>query len=291
VPQPKGRKWTKTRGKVEEATARILERRENGETFNAIGRAEEVSSKTAQGVCYRHKTVPLRPGKGRVNRKRGDRGLLYPEIVRLREEGHRGTEIAKRLGLKDAREVKDIVKYWRTDKAPDQRRHTKESLEARARKIIREAGRYVGGRELCQDMRISPSSLARHCVLVPDVNEKEGFKASYSVFQDHVEAILREIFPCVKKEHKFDDCLSPKGFLLRFDFYMKTANLLIEADGLQHEMGRYDDTGYFADAEYRKKCDDIKDEYAKKIGVRLVRIPYVGKVTRDYVEDFIGSSL
>jgi len=65
---------------------------------------------------------------------------------------------------------------------------------------------------------------------------------------------------------------------LRYDFYLPEFNLLIEYDGQQHyevTQIRNIPTKYIEMAHYRTvKYDKIKNEYAKKNGYKLLRIPY-----------------
>jgi len=73
-------------------------------------------------------------------------------------------------------------------------------------------------------------------------------------------------------EYSFDDCLSPKGNKLRFDFYLPNNNLCIEYDGEFH----------FHEYEHIPKekfntlqlHDKIKNEYCKQNNIKLLRIPY-----------------
>lgn len=75
------------------------------------------------------------------------------------------------------------------------------------------------------------------------------------------------------QQYTFDDCLSPNGRKLRFDFFVAN-QILIEYDGSQH----YDFTGYDWNTEknYQKTVtnDKIKDDYCKNNNLKLIRIPY-----------------
>lgn len=72
-------------------------------------------------------------------------------------------------------------------------------------------------------------------------------------------------------EKKFEDCKNI--YQLRFDFFIKSKNLLIECDGIQH----------FASQEYwggeegykvRVFNDEIKNDYTKKNNINFVRIAF-----------------
>lgn len=76
-------------------------------------------------------------------------------------------------------------------------------------------------------------------------------------------------------EKRFEDCKDKQT--LPFDFYLKDYNLLIEYDGEGHYIenfynNRVDDTR--AALEKTKYHDSIKNEYCKKNGIELLRIPY-----------------
>lgn len=77
------------------------------------------------------------------------------------------------------------------------------------------------------------------------------------------------------KEVTFKDCLSKRGFLLRFDFgiYNKNNELLylIEFNGRQH----YSNTCFYGENfDERIERDQIKKEYCQKNNIPLIIIPY-----------------
>ncbi len=73
-------------------------------------------------------------------------------------------------------------------------------------------------------------------------------------------------------EKGFIDCISPKGKVLKFDFYLPNHNVHIEFDGEQH----YKEVKHFKSysLKQRQQYDRIKTKYAKKKGIPLLRIPY-----------------
>lgn len=81
------------------------------------------------------------------------------------------------------------------------------------------------------------------------------------------------------KEHVFEDCVSDKGFPLKFDFFIPSKNILIEYDGEQHfkpvrfhlNMNQKTAEEMFKQV---KKYDRIKNQYAKQHQITLIRIPY-----------------
>ena len=77
-------------------------------------------------------------------------------------------------------------------------------------------------------------------------------------------------------QKRFGDCKSPKGWPLIFDFYLKSRNLCIEFDGAQH-FGLCYMGNYLLSPEKLaiiRTNDGIKDEYCRKKGIVLLRIPY-----------------
>lgn len=84
-----------------------------------------------------------------------------------------------------------------------------------------------------------------------------------SWLNDHkIEYVVQKSFPDCKNE-----------FSLRYDFWLPEINLLIEYDGEPH----FKSVEYLNGDEglkYRKHCDKIKTEYAEKMNIDLLRIPY-----------------
>ncbi len=71
-------------------------------------------------------------------------------------------------------------------------------------------------------------------------------------------------------EKRFISCINPEtNMQLPFDYYLPKINLLIEVDGEQHVRACF--TPW--DVEGTIKRDKIKNEYAEKKGIALVRIP------------------
>jgi len=72
---------------------------------------------------------------------------------------------------------------------------------------------------------------------------------------------------------------SPKGSLLRYDFYIPSLNTLLEFDGKQHfKPIRWTiletDEQVKEHFEYIQLCDKLKNEYATNNNIKLVRIKY-----------------
>lgn len=94
-----------------------------------------------------------------------------------------------------------------------------------------------------------------------------------------IKKILQENNIPFIQQYSFEDCLSPKNWKLRYDFYINNL-FLLEYDGKQH----YTDE-WVNDFEYTKICDSIKNEYAKSHNIPLKRIPYwdLNKITLENI--------
>lgn len=85
-------------------------------------------------------------------------------------------------------------------------------------------------------------------------------------------------------QKKFDDCINK--IKLSFDFWLIDHNILIEFDGEQH----YKPVGYRGGVEkleYTIKCDNIKNDYCLKKGIKLIRISYKDISDIDHILDKI----
>lgn len=78
------------------------------------------------------------------------------------------------------------------------------------------------------------------------------------------------------REKTYASCCSPKGYRLRYDFYLPEYDILIEYDGQQHFVptsirGQTDPQETFNRTVIH---DRIKNDYADTHNIRLLRIPY-----------------
>lgn len=88
-----------------------------------------------------------------------------------------------------------------------------------------------------------------------------------------------------EKEFRFNDCRNIDP--LPFDFYIKSKNICIEYDGVQH----YKESRLYSSKlslEGRKRNDAIKNEYCQKNNIHLIRIPYWEK---DNIESILSEWL
>lgn len=85
-----------------------------------------------------------------------------------------------------------------------------------------------------------------------------------------------------EEQKTFKGCLGDYA-LLRFDFYLPSCNILIEADGIHHYRPvDYSDKDSVYAFEKRKRYDTIKNLYAKRNNIKLIRIPYWDFKTGNY---------
>jgi len=76
-----------------------------------------------------------------------------------------------------------------------------------------------------------------------------------------------------EQEYKFDDCIYQRQ--LPFDFYIKSINMCIEYDGIQHSTLSPTSTwGKHNNFEKIQRRDYIKTTYCNDNGISLLRIPY-----------------
>lgn len=113
--------------------------------------------------------------------------------------------------------------------------------------------------------------------------------------EEKIENILKSYNIEYQKEYSFHDLKSGRGGSLRFDFAIfqnKQLAMLIEFDGEQHF---HEAKGVFATTPLaeRQQNDTMKNEYCKKHGIKLVRIPYyeIGNLNLQKLEleNIVGS--
>jgi hypothetical protein len=160
--------------------------------------------------------------------------------------------------------------------------YTHEYLANKIRDYALDFGEYVTKAQVLKDLKLSSKTLTYYKIKISEINTSLGYKRPFgSVFEANVYKHLKKLLPQVKTQVTFPGCNSSKGYPLRFDFYCNQSNLLIEADGAQHNKGNYlytDELG---------KRDAIKNMWAEDNGYRLIRIPYNKLVTEEFVKKHI----
>jgi hypothetical protein len=118
----------------------------------------------------------------------------------------------------------------------------------------------------------------------PTCNESKGEKL--------IAQILNTKGINFERQHKFIDCTNKiKGRYckkLPFDFYIPTMNTCLEYDGEQHYRP-VDAFGGEKSFQKRLESDSIKNQYCKKNGIKLIRIPYTMK--KEKIEPYILKEL
>lgn len=77
----------------------------------------------------------------------------------------------------------------------------------------------------------------------------------------------------IETEKTFDGLVNPKtGKSLRYDYYIKSLNLLIEVDGFTHYDKTRTESVFGGDFAERQALDEIKNEFAKANGMNLIRV-------------------
>lgn len=124
-------------------------------------------------------------------------------------------------------------------------------------------------------LNVPSQTLVRRGIVLSEARAANGlpsFRANKSIFEDLVYSAVKNVWPDVVREKRFDDLRDKRA--LRYDFYIPSINLLIEADGPQH----YDKvTGlysYLNDDNVVQKHDAAKNKYAKSKKISLLRVLY-----------------
>lgn len=95
-----------------------------------------------------------------------------------------------------------------------------------------------------------------------------------SLGEKKIEEILKENNIEYEKQKTYEDLKSDKNYLLRFDFYIREGNYLIEYDGEQHFNSRKH--GWMTEEvlQENKRRDNMKNTYCVTHDISLIRIPY-----------------
>lgn len=92
-----------------------------------------------------------------------------------------------------------------------------------------------------------------------------------SSLEREVREILEQMKEVFLQQYTFDECRNE--MVLPFDFYMPEKNIAIEVDGVHH----FKPIDYYGGEEQFKKQnirDEIKNNFCKDNGIKLIRIPY-----------------
>jgi len=136
--------------------------------------------------------------------------------------------------------------------------------------------------EILKSLNVGTATLTKFEISIQTMNAQCGYFShgrvkGGSTFERSIRDILDKHFHSVESHVRFVDCQSPRGFPLEFDFLID-GEFLIEADGIQHT--RKDSLLYDP---YLAQCDEIKNVWCAKSGIKLVRIKYRPVITEKYV--------
>lgn len=111
---------------------------------------------------------------------------------------------------------------------------------------------------------------------------ENGCKECYnSVGENLIASCLDDNNILYERQKTFDDCKYKN--VLRFDFYIESMNIIIEYDGEQHfkpvTYGGLSEEEALHEYNLTRIRDKIKNEYCKKKGIELIRIPYYERKT------------
>lgn len=126
-------------------------------------------------------------------------------------------------------------------------------------------------------------------------NHLKGYGCQYCS-ESQGEKLISDIFEKYSlnfdRQKRFLDCRDTQRekrcLPLPFDFYLPTYNVCVEYDGIQH----FESIDFFGGEDSfnnQVKLDKIKNQYCKKNGIKLIRIPYTMK--KEEIEPYILKEL
>ena len=108
--------------------------------------------------------------------------------------------------------------------------------------------------------------------------------------EETIAAILQQLDINAIAQYSPKDLFSPQSNRrLRFDFYIPQYNIIIEYDGIQHfKVGGW---ATKEKLEQIQQYDEVKNQYCRKRGIKLIRIPYTDydKLNNSYILSLLDS--
>lgn len=163
---------------------------------------------------------------------------------------------------------------------------TKETIEKEIIDFVNTQNSYCSYTEISKGIKRSSKTLSKFNINIVELQRDMGFIKPKSFFEQKVYENLKLIYNDIECEKSFDGLVSPKGYSLRVDFFIPSANLIIEADGSQHTDVKNPMYSY-----YCSECDNLKNLYAQEKNILIVRVPYSKKVTHQYIVKFLPSNI
>lgn len=166
---------------------------------------------------------------------------------------------------------------------------TTEELRQEILAFIRSTGRYCTTVDITTGVNRSSKTIIKHGLSIKQLNNECGYSKPKSAFQRSVGEILQKEFDVVLDEQTFDGLVGTTGSPLRVDFVIPELSLVVEADGYQH---KYVDHPW---AQFKNgscsEYDEIKGKFFSNTDLKLCRIPYRRKVSKEFVLSCIKSCI
>lgn len=153
-------------------------------------------------------------------------------------------------------------------------------------------------KECLIELHIAPKTYYRYCkeynISYDALLSKNNISKPHSKFQTSVISIIKKFYETsdIIEEATLDGCINPKtNYNLRFDAYIKDKSIAIECDGVQHnkENSYFNKLVILSGYTPTYITDKIKEEYCKNNNIKLIRIPYSRRITKEYVESFLSA--
>ena len=160
--------------------------------------------------------------------------------------------------------------------------YSKEDINRRISFCMHYYQEYCNKERILDYIGISSKTFVKLGFSVKQINSSFGFYNKKDYFETQVYKWLLTKFSKheIEREKTFD-AMVDKG-KLRLDFYIKHKNLAIEADGLHHT--NLDHTYFTLESKHR---DHLKEAFLLKNNIQLIRIPYVRKLSIEYLNSFL----
>ncbi len=112
-----------------------------------------------------------------------------------------------------------------------------------------------------------------------------------SQLSDTIYSSLKQLYPLLIIKKEFH--IKTRGRDFFFDFFLPQLNLLVEADGMQHE--EYSSLFHRSETDlfFQRERDRLKEEWACDNGYNLVRFKQkeIKQITPEYVKEKIAAAV
>ena len=163
-----------------------------------------------------------------------------------------------------------------------------ENMTVEVKEVIEEYG-FIS-RELIDDnCSFTYQALSAHFKNKKELSNYFGyedlFKYGRSSKEKQVSKILDEVIgeSNYSREHSWEWLVNKNGKRMYVDFYIQNKNLVIEYDGEQHF--KFIPRFHKTEEDFKKQLerDRLKNELLNEKGIKVVRIPYTDKITKEYI--------